>query len=143
MLTWSFESRVKTQATAEQVWNLWSKPQSWPEWDAGLEKVTLEGDFVAGAQGQLKPAGGPVFIYRLTEVNPLQGFRDRSVLPATTLDFVHTYHIDKDGQRWITHRVEMKGLLTPLFRIIIGRGIRRDLPHTLSTLSEQAVRQKL
>jgi len=61
------------------------------------------------------------------------------LLPLTTLDFTHTYTSGGAGKpAMITHRIEMSGLLTPLFRRIIGKSIQKDLPHAMEKLARMA-----
>lgn len=140
MFTWSHETTVTTTASAEQVWALWAKPGEWSRWDDGIEWVTLDGAFAAGTHGNLKPTGGPKVKFVILDAQPQRGFKDRSFLPLTQLDFIHTYtpatSSEQGGQ--ITHRVEMRGWLTPLFRYVIGRDIQKTLPATLARLGQLA-----
>ena len=140
MLFWSHETTITTTATAEQIWALWSKPQEWNQWDEGNEWVQLDGLFAAGTKGYFKPAGGPKVRFILLEVLPKQRFKDRSFLPLTHLDFTHVYtpNSSKIQGGYITHRVEMRGWLTPIFSRIIGRDIQKSLPETLARLSRLA-----
>ena len=91
MLTWTHETTIKTKATAKQIWQLWSKPEEWNKWDDGIEWVKLEGSFVAGTQGFLKPVGAGKVKFLMLDVQPEKGFKDRSFLPLTTMDFIHIY----------------------------------------------------
>lgn len=135
MRTWSFEHTVETSATPEQIWAMWSKPESWPSWDNGVEWVKTEGPFVKGTRGVMKPVGGPKVTFEMVEADPLKGFTDRSFLPLTTLDFSHVYTPGLSGSKaTITHRVEMRGLLTFIFKKIIGSNIEKDLPGAMKKL---------
>ena len=135
MGTWSFENTVETTATAEQIWALWSKPESWPVWDNGVEWVKTEGAFVKGTKGVMKPVGGPQVKFEMVETEPLKRFMDRSFLPLTTLDFSHIYTPATGNKKaQITHRVEMRGLLTIIFKRVIGSNIEKDLPGAMKKL---------
>ena len=140
MFTWTHETTITTTATAEQVWALWSKPHEWHRWDDGIEWVTLNGPFASGTEGMLKPTGGPKVKFVILDAQPDQGFKDRSFLPLTQLDFIHSYLPDASPDRGgrITHRVEMRGWLTPLFSRVIGRDIQKALPDTLAKLAKLA-----
>ncbi len=140
MFTWSHFAEVSTAASAEQVWRAWSDPSTWPRWDVGLEAVVLDGPFAAGTRGRLTPKGGPAVRFVILTSQAGQGFHDRSFLPLTHLDFIHHYQpagVDGTSAR-ISHRVEMRGLLTPLFSRVIGRDIARTLPDTLRALAKVA-----
>lgn len=140
MFTWSHHAEIPTTASAAQVWQVWSDPATWPRWDAGLEAVVLDGPFAAGTCGRLTPKGGPAVRFTILAAQPGQGFHDRSFLPLTRLDFIHRYQpAGADGTpARISHRVEMRGALTPLFRRVIGRDIARTLPDTLRALAQVA-----
>jgi hypothetical protein len=133
MFRWTHEERVPTTATAAQVWALWSKPETWGTWDDELEWVKLQGPFVVGTRGTMKPKGGPVVRFTMTSVEPGKGFSDRSHLPLTSLDFTHEL---ADGA--LIHRVEMRGFLTPLFRRVIGATIARGLRGAMTKLARMA-----
>jgi len=140
MLTWAHEETVLTTATDEQVWGVWSTPNDWHQWDNGLEWARLDGPFVTGSRGRLKPVGGPEVTFVLLNVLSKRRFTNRSFLPLTHLDFIHSYtpgtSPEQGGQ--ITVRIEMHGWLTPLFRRIIGRDIQKTLPETLRRFARQA-----
>jgi hypothetical protein len=52
---WSTRASAKTRARPEQVWKLWTNVTAWSQWDREVEASSLEGTFVVGAQGVLKP----------------------------------------------------------------------------------------
>ena len=139
MLTWTHQTDVPTTASAAQVWHLWADPATWPKWDDGLTSVVLDGAFIAGTRGRLTPKGGPAVRFTILTAEPPYGFHDRSYLPLTHLDFIHRYQpAEGTSAARILHRVEMRGILTPLFRRLIGRDIARTLPETLRTLARLA-----
>lgn len=134
---WKTSFSIETKAAPEKIWSMWSEVKRWPEWDEGLEAVTLNGPFTAGSTGTLQPKGGPVFKTILLEVEAPRRFTDRTFLPLTRLDFHHEVKVE-NGRTRLEYRVEMSGLLTPLFSRVIGRGIAKDLPETVRRLVEFA-----
>lgn len=126
-----------THASPESVWSQWSDVASWPVWDSGVERVTLQGPFAAGTKGTLKPTGGPRVRFELTEVRPVEGFTDVTKLPLSRMQFEHSAVRESDRTR-LTHRVTISGLTTPLFARIIGRGVAKGLPETVRTLARVA-----
>lgn len=111
----------------------------WNRWDQTVESSRLEGAFVEGAPGSLKPKGGPATRFVLTHVEPQAAFTNRSRLPLGSLEFVHTLRLEGD-ETVITHRVDMEGPLTFLFRIVIGENIARTLPAVVERLARAAER---
>ncbi|MFV0421474.1 SRPBCC family protein [Oleidesulfovibrio sp.] len=124
---------VKTKASPKAVWALWQDINNWSKWDHGIEQSELFGDFEVGAKGWLKPVGGPKVNFEILELEPLKTFHDRSYLPLTKLDFIHT--LSQEGDFTIvTQRVEMTGLLAFVFSKIIGTGIKKDMPLAMKKL---------
>ena len=137
---WTHEEKVKTTATADAVWKIWSKPESWTDWDDGLEWVKFDGPLVAGSKGKMKPKGaGPVEFFTL-EVSPGRGFSDRTLLPLAKMDFIHRYTPLPEGGGHISHRVEISGPLSFLFGRVIGKNIQKGLPEAMRKLASLAER---
>ncbi|NMZ00016.1 hypothetical protein HBO04_07790 [Pseudomonas proteolytica] len=135
MFEWAYVETVNTSATAEQIWSVWQDAENWPKWDDQLEWVKWDGPFIEGVKGTMKPSDGPVVTFVLTEVKEFSSFTDRASLPLTTIDFIHTYESTVDGHGKIVHKVEMRGLLAPLFGRIIGSKIRIHLRSAMEKLS--------
>ena len=128
---------IKTKAKPEAIWKLWENVNEWPKWDHGIETSQLNGQFTAGSKGWLKPKGGPKVNFVIIEAVPFKKFHDRSILPLTKLDFIHT--IEQEGEySVVTHQVEMTGLLTFIFSKIIGSGIKKDMPTAMDNLIQKA-----
>lgn len=140
-MQWTFEHSECTPASPESIWALWSDVTSWPAWDDGVERVTLEGSFADGTRGTLKPAGGPKVRFELTEVRPAEGFADVTRLPLCRMRFEHSAVRDGDLTR-VSHRVTITGPATPLFSRVIGRGIAKGLPETVRGLVRLAAERE-
>jgi hypothetical protein len=135
MFSWVFEESVQTVATAEQVWKIWTDHENWQMWDEGVDWVKADGPFNSGTTGLLKPKGGPAIQFQILHAEPLKGFHDRSFLPLTRLDFIHSFEEASHGkQARIIHRIEMHGILAPLFSRIIGKNIKAGLLPALRKL---------
>ena len=136
-MAWSTRASARTQARPEEVWRLWAEVEGWTQWDQGVEWSQLDGPFLAGARGSLKPHDAPPTPFVLTQVEPNAAFSARTLLPLATMNFVHTMRVD-DGAITIEHRVEISGPLTPLFRRLIGSRIASELPSTVERLARLA-----
>ena len=115
---------VETKASASAVWSIWQDVPNWKTWDPGIEYATLNGPFVAGAKGTLKPKEGPLVKTCLTHVEPMKMFVDESKLPLTKIIVTHTI-AEANGKRLVTHQIEMKGMLAFLFAYLIGRNMKK------------------
>lgn len=129
LFSWSHEEKIATNVDPEKIWRLWSSVSTWHLWDHALESVQLTGDFAAGSHGTLRPKGGSDVAYTILQAQKNHSFRDRSLLPLTTLDFSHRI---ENGV--LCHRAEMRGWLTPLFARIIGRKIRTEMRVAMQNL---------
>lgn len=130
---WTTRVTRKTTATKEQLWELWSDVSNWNTWDHEIEYSEISGEFKVGTKGVLKPAGGPKTKFVITVCNPLQEFSDRSFLPLSTMDFVHTIREIPDGLE-VSHEVRINGPLTFLFSRVIGKKIESSLPQVVEKL---------
>jgi Polyketide cyclase / dehydrase and lipid transport len=142
MFEWNHEHTVTTTATAAQVWAVWSASDQWPEWDKSIVWVRSDGPFVAGTTGKMKPVGGPVMRTRMIEATPDQSFTGRSELFLAYIDAIHTYVPAQStgGKATIVHRLEMRGLLTPVLAFVVGDKLKRELDVSMDALVQRAER---
>ncbi|MFN4908963.1 MAG: hypothetical protein ACK5H0_08035 [Bacteroidota bacterium] len=130
---WTTESRRITSATRQRLWQLWVDVPNWKVWDTDVREARLNGGFAVGTTGTMQPSNGPTVKFMITECSQLSSFTSRSVLPLCTMDFIHTLNETPQGLE-VVHRVEMHGLLTPLFSRVIGKNIEKGLPETVKSL---------
>ncbi len=128
---------VETKASASAVWSIWQDVQNWNTWDPGIEYATLNGPFEAGIKGTLKPKGGPLVHTCLTHVEPMKMFVDESKLPLAKIIVTHTMRRAED-KIYVTHQIEMKGMLAFLFAYLIGRNMKKNLPHEMMAMIKKA-----
>lgn len=133
---WTKKVTIKTNASREQIWSLWSNVEEWNKWD-DVEFSKINGKFEIGTYGILKPVKGPKSKFKLISVNKFNGFTARSILPLTKMDFIHEMN-EKNGELFVTHGVEIKGLLTFLFSKVIGEKLIQELPKAMENLSKMA-----
>lgn len=134
---WTFSHTETTAAAAAALWSHYADPESWPTWDRETEAVTVDGPFAVGTTGTLKPVGGPLTRFVLTEVTPGESFTDVTRLPLARLTFGHRIEPHDGGSRF-THTVTFTGPLAWLFRRVIGKGIAAGLPEAMARLADTA-----
>lgn len=131
------EHTVETSAHPSQVWKMWEDVNNWNVWDDGLEFSTIEGPFQTGTRGRLKPKGSPLVQTVLTQVKPMEMFVDEASLPLTKIIVSHL--LKREGKTTlVTHRIEMKGLLSWFFGIVIGRNMKKNLPKEMEAMVKLA-----
>jgi len=124
---------ITTKASPERIWDFWSDVETWHTWDGGLDGAAIEGEFVSGTTGWLKPANGPKVKLELMKVQRNKFFHDRTQLPLGRIDFFHSLEQVGD-QTKITQQIEMTGPLTFIFSRLIGNGLKQRLPAVMNTL---------
>lgn len=135
---WTFEHVEETTVPREKIWALWADPENWTVWDDGLEWVKTEGPFEAGTSGELKPKGGPAVKFEFVAVIENEGFVDVTKLPLARMRMTHSLDDGEDGKLLMSQRVEISGLMQPLFAKLIGSGMKTDMPVAMRSLLTKA-----
>lgn len=131
------EHTVETKAPKAAIWALWEDVATWNTWDHGIEYSSIDGPFQEGTKGVLKPKDGPLVHTTLGRIEPMKLFVDEAKLPLTKLLFTHSME-EVEGKTRVTHRIEMKGLLAPLFAFLIGRDMKKNLPQEMMSMIKKA-----
>lgn len=134
---WSKEVSIRTNASKEQIWKLWSDVSNWKSWDDQVTESSIDGKFIKGTKGKLVPKEGPNSTFQLIEVTELKSFTSRAKLPLGKMDFVHLID-ESNGELIITHRIEISGLLTFLFSRLIGEKLIKEIPEAMDNLDKLA-----
>lgn len=119
----------------DEVWRLWTTPETWGEWDRGLKSASLDGDMTLGSQGEIIPLSGPRGTFTVTRFEPKQAYTFQSPLPFATLEVERFFNEDRTV---FTHRVSFDGPLGFIFASFYGSGFRAVLPETMRRLNEIA-----
>jgi hypothetical protein len=115
----------------------WADMASWPEWNLDTAWVRLDGPFVEGATGVLKPKGGPKVPFVVARLVDGQEFTDVSRLFGARLTFQHLVTEDA-GTTTVTVEVALTGPLAAVWRMILGKGLRESLLPDLERLARRA-----
>jgi hypothetical protein len=108
MTLYEYEHSETSTAPAHAIWPLWADTARWPEWDAGVRSVVLDGPFAVGTSGTMTMDDMPPIPFTLTEVTEGRSFTDETRLPDAHLRFEHVL-ADVDGGTRITYRVTIDG----------------------------------
>jgi Polyketide cyclase / dehydrase and lipid transport len=127
---------VTSAATPAAFFARWADMATWPEWNLDTEWVRLDGPFAEGATGTLKPRGGPKVKFTVERLSDTE-FVDVSTLFGARLTFAH--HITSAaGTTDVRVEVSITGPLGPLWRLILGRGIKASVQPDLERLAAAA-----
>ena len=133
-MTWANEQTVETTASAEDVWALWADVAGWPAWNAGVERIELDGPFAIGSTILMTPPGDDAVELRIVEAVEPTLFVDE----AGGGDFVvRTTHlvepIDAERNR-VVYLMEISGPEGDTIGPQIGPEISGDFPQVLTAL---------
>jgi hypothetical protein len=76
-------------ANADQIYRALCDVARWPDWDDGLERVTIVGEAAAGAPFTLRPKGGPNVRMKFVSIEPARRFVDLALLPLARIQTIH------------------------------------------------------
>jgi hypothetical protein len=128
-----FEECVAIEAPIAKVFAMYADVGNWKTWDPDVKSSTIEGPFVSGSLGTLRPTRGPKAKIVFKEVVTNSSFTVESKLPLCVMRFEHELS-EMNGETQALHRVIFEGVLSPVFGRLIGRQIKKGLPHTLEGL---------
>ena len=130
---------VTSSATPAAFFAQWADMATWPEWNLDTEWVRLDGPFVEGATGELKPKGGPKVRFVVARLVQGREFTDVSSLLGAELTFRHLVD-EAPGRTNVSVEATLTGPLAPLWRLILGKGVRESMQPDLDRLGARAER---
>jgi uncharacterized protein YndB with AHSA1/START domain len=137
---WTVEHSLETSADPETIFALYRDVAAWPRWDAGLERMQLDGPFAVDTTGTMVIAGQEPLRMRLTWVEDGRGFEDETPIPGADV-VVRVRHslepLDRGGTR-ITHTLSIDGPNADSLGPNLGRAISADFPQTMAALARLA-----
>jgi uncharacterized protein YndB with AHSA1/START domain len=131
---WDYEHSVRTGAAPEAVWRRWTDMASWPEWNDGIETITVDGPFAAGTTFTMAPPGQEPITMRLVEVVPGEVFTDEMDAGDFVVTTVHRLVPEAGGTR-IVYRTEITGPAADVVGPSLGPEITADFPDVLAKLA--------
>ena len=132
---WEYQHSVETSASAGSVWRHWSDVAGWPAWNAGVEKVEVDGPFAVGTTIRMTPPGEEPIPLRLTEVTPGAGFTDELDGGDFVVRTTHTVEPLAGGGTRIVYRTEIVGPAADRVGPELGPAITADFPDVLAALA--------
>lgn len=131
---------LKTSASAQCVWEIWSHPETWSTWNPDVISASVNGPFTTGAKGTLitKQARHKI---TFTAINPMRSFTlEANPMPGMLLRFTCQIEPLPDGSR-IGQSVEVAGPLSLLFGRPMAEQIAKSFEPVLAALKKCAEEQ--
>jgi len=126
---------MTTTASTADIWALWVDVRGWTNWDNGLERIEMKGNFKAGNSFELTPRGGEPITVNIKTVTQGEEFSDEAVLPFGT---IRTYHrMETIGKRVkLTHEIhaEIASEAAGFFEKEIWPHMQSGLPESVNNI---------
>lgn len=120
-------SIVTTEATKEQMWNLFTDINNWHVWNNEIEFAKLEGKFEAGNHYLIQPKNGRIVKVKLLEVVENKHCLEFGEFPLAKMYYDHILEETPNGLK-ITSTITMKGLLSFLWVQLVVKNIAASMP---------------
>lgn len=127
------EARILIDASPRAVYQVWADVPRWPLWDPDTREASLDGAFVVGSRGRLRPRKGLAVSMFLVEAVPDQRFTMECPVLGNIMRFEHEL-VPATGGVEVIHRVQFRGWLSGWLLRTVGRDVREGLPVTLRNL---------
>jgi hypothetical protein len=137
MSHWEATSTLEADVAASAVWErAFADPSSWPRWNAEIKAVSLDGPLAPGAGARLVFRSGLRLRFRVVEYEEGRLFTDEARLPGARMGHRHLVEPIAEARCRLTNTIYLEGALTPLWRRVSGRAIRRALPEAQLAIVE-------
>jgi uncharacterized membrane protein len=124
-----FEHSVSIEAPAERVWATWTDVERWPEWAPPMKKVELQtdGELRPGSRARIEAEGGPPSVWEVTSLSPGTSFEWKTNVRGVTIVGGHEVRARGNASE-VTASIEYRGILSLLFRPMLMRVAKRNVP---------------
>ena len=130
-----FEDSIKITTNPAHVFSTYKDVANWPTWDPETVSASIEGDFVVGATGKIKPGKEPETTITWVEVTPDKSFTVECKLPLCKMQFIHEMTTEND-QTLVVNKIELTGLLSSVFGLLIGSKLKQGMNASLAGLKQ-------
>lgn len=133
-----YQYALKGKINKHKLWDLYTIPKYWKEWDIGVTKRELEGHFENGVQGRLYINDVPTATFTLEEVDPYKRFVETTIVESITLKFIHEIVEVEKGMYEVIHSVTVETTGEDNVQEL-GESLVLNIPESLEKLLALAV----
>jgi uncharacterized membrane protein len=125
----AFTYKVDISAPAEAIWSAWMDVERWPEWAPPMKKVELvtPGPLQVGSRVRIEAEGAPAALWEVTDLRPHEFFEWATSVRGVKVSAGHGIEVGKE-KCTVTLSIEYGGLMATLFRPMLMRTARRNVP---------------
>ena len=131
---WRIEHSMETTATPQAIWEIFRDVPGWKRWNAGIERIDLEGPFAGGTWFSMKPPNQDAFRSKLVDVRENESFVDETRIGDLVVTVAHRIQALGARRTRVTYAVEASGPGAS----DIGPAIASDFPEVLAALASLA-----
>jgi uncharacterized protein YndB with AHSA1/START domain len=131
---WTDTASIATTASPEALWRLFEDVAGWTNWNAGIERIALNGPFATGSTFDMKPPGMDAFRSTLCDVRPQRSFVDETVLEDTRFVVSHELQPLATGGTRVVYAIRVEGPEAAT----LGPLVTADFPEVLAALKALA-----
>ena len=132
-----FSFTISVNNSMEKVWEVLTDVQSWHKWDTEILNATLEGDFVVGAKGTMKPKKGPQLKFYISDLVPNKSYTFNTIMPVGEL-VIERRLVKVNNEIQFTDDIKFTGFLKYVFGLILGGQFRKVLPEVMQKFKNLA-----
>lgn len=125
---------ISTDKSFEYLWAKIQDVKNWKLINDKIDKATILGDFEKGVKGIVSTLKGNTYIFEITELKkPSYLVLSSKVF---TITIVNEYRIqEQEGLRIVSYSTNIYGFLAPLYNLVQGKRIKKDMIDTLFRLT--------
>lgn len=132
--TWTAHHSIETSATPEVLWGIFCDVPTWSSWNAGIERIELEGPFAEGTWFTMQPPGQDSMRSQLLDVCENERFVDKTEVGDLVVTVDHRIERLAMGRTRVTYTVVATGQGASN----IGPMVASDFPEVLASLAKTA-----
>ena len=137
---WTYEHNIETAAGAGTIFDILRDVSRWSEWNAGVERIELDGPFATGTSGVMVIPDQGSLSFRLAWVGEGRGFEDETEVPGSgvVVRVRHSLEPLAGGGTRITYRATVEGPDSGPLGPEIGQAVTADFPAVMAALASRA-----
>src|SRR5262249_12958861 len=116
------------------IWRLFRDVDGWVKWNAGIERIAIEGPFATGTWFTMQPPGQDALRSRLVDVRERECFVDETRVGDLVVTVARRIGPVAAGRARVTYSVDAGGPGAAE----IGPAVSADFPEVLAALSAMA-----
>ena len=125
-----FSYTISINNSLEKVWEVLTDVQSWHKWDTEIIDAKLDGNFVLGAKGTMKPKSGPKLKFYISQIEDNKSYTFNTIMPVGELVIKRTLNIVNNEVEF-KDDIQFTGFLKFIFGLMLGNQFRKVLPNVM------------